>query len=90
MQHAPEDAERSVAETEEDGGGPVKSFLEHLEDLRWVLVKSVVAILVGMLVCMVAGNKLVAFLTWPLEHARKATPLTTEVPVMIGSGATAV
>lgn len=85
MQHAPEDAERSVAETEEDGGGPVKSFLEHLEDLRWVLVKSVVAILVGMLVCMVAGNKLVAFLTWPLEHARKATPLTTEVPVMIGS-----
>lgn len=84
MQHAPEDAERSAVELEEVGG-PVKSFLEHLEDLRWVLVKSVVAILVAMLVCMVAGNRLVAFLTWPLEHARKATPLTSEVPVMIGS-----
>src|SRR5438477_529969 len=27
-------------ETEEDGGGPVKTFLEHLEDLRWMLIKS--------------------------------------------------
>jgi len=25
-------------------GGPVKTFLEHLEDFRWVMVKSVVAL----------------------------------------------
>jgi Sec-independent protein secretion pathway component TatC len=25
-------------------GGPVKTFLEHLEDFRWVMVKSVVGL----------------------------------------------
>jgi sec-independent protein translocase protein TatC len=84
MQLAPEDAE-SPAHEDHQEGGPVKSFLEHLEDLRWVLVKSVSAILVAMLVCMVAGNKLVAFLTWPLEHARKSTPITTDLPVLLGT-----
>ena len=32
---------------DEGDGGPVKSFLDHLEDLRWMLVKSVVAIVLG-------------------------------------------
>lgn len=84
MQNAPEDAERPAAENDAEGG-PVKSFLEHLEDLRWVLVKSVIAVVVAMLVCMVAGNKLVAFLTWPLEHARRATPSPAELPVLLGT-----
>ena len=35
---------------EESEGGPVKSFLEHLEDFRWVLVKSIVALGLGMLI----------------------------------------
>jgi len=39
-----------LPEFEEEEGGPVKSFLEHLEDLRWVLIKSVVALALGMLV----------------------------------------
>ena len=30
-------------------GGPVKSFLEHLEDFRWVMVKSVVALFLAMI-----------------------------------------
>jgi sec-independent protein translocase protein TatC len=50
-------------------GGAVKSFLEHLEDLRWMLVKSGAAILVGMCVCLFATHKLVAVLKWPLERA---------------------
>ena len=29
---------------EEDEGGPVKSFLDHLEDFRWALIKSCAAI----------------------------------------------
>jgi sec-independent protein translocase protein TatC len=83
MQNAPEDAESPVHEDSE--GGPVKSFLEHLEDLRWVLAKSLAAILVAMLVCMIAGNRLVAILTWPLEHARQATPITADLPVLLGT-----
>lgn len=54
---------------EEDGGGPVKTFLEHLEDLRWMLIKCVAAIFVSMLVCLIGGNFLVKILTWPLSEA---------------------
>jgi sec-independent protein translocase protein TatC len=57
---------------EEEGGGPVKTFLEHLEDLRWMLIKSVSAILVAMMVCLVAGDKLVQLLTWPLRVAQRS------------------
>ena len=55
--------------SEEDGGGPVKTFLEHLEDLRWMLIKSGSALLVGMIVCLYATDKVVAILKWPLERA---------------------
>lgn len=51
-------------------GGPVKSFLEHLEDLRWVLIKSGCAAGVAMLVCLLGGNHLVHFLELPLHRAR--------------------
>lgn len=60
---------------EEEGGGPVKSFLEHLEDLRWVLIKSFTAILLGMVVCLLAVNRLVDILTWPLERSRQLQSL---------------
>ncbi|HWF19709.1 MAG TPA: twin-arginine translocase subunit TatC [Verrucomicrobiae bacterium] len=55
---------------EEDEGGPVKSFLEHLEDLRWVLIKSVSTIAVAMLVCLIGGNYVVGILKRPLEKAQ--------------------
>lgn len=54
---------------EDEEGGPVKPFLEHLEDLRWVLVKIVVSVIVGMTICLIASPQLVKFLTWPLERA---------------------
>lgn len=60
--------EEPTPEEEDDGGGPVKSFLEHLEDLRWVLIKSGVAVFIGFIVCLIAGNKLMALLMWPLER----------------------
>ena len=56
-------------EIEEDGGGPVKTFLEHLEDLRWMLIKSGAALLIGMIVCLYATDKVVAILKWPLKRA---------------------
>ena len=50
-------------------GGPVKTFLEHLEDFRWVLIKSIVALFLGMLVCLFAANYVVQIIKWPLTHA---------------------
>src|SRR5215469_11032556 len=54
--------------SEETEGGPVKSFLEHLEDFRWVLIKSLVALGLGMLICLIGANHVVAILKWPLSH----------------------
>ena len=62
-------AER-LDDLEEEEGGPVKSFLEHLEDLRWVLIKSLVALVLGMFICLIAGNHVVAILKRPLEGAK--------------------
>jgi sec-independent protein translocase protein TatC len=73
-------------EEEEEGGGPVKPFLDHLEDLRWTLLKVLAAVVLGMSVCLVAGNWLVAFLTWPLEHAQRMLPAAQQrVPLLLGT-----
>src|SRR5262249_26042007 len=62
------EAERLDIEEEEEGG-PVKSFLEHLEDLRWVLIKSLAAAGVAMVACFLAGNYVVDVLLWPVSRA---------------------
>jgi sec-independent protein translocase protein TatC len=54
----------------DDGGGAVKSFLDHLEDLRWTLIKSAAAIGIGMMVCLFGVNTCVAILKWPLERSK--------------------
>lgn len=68
---------------EEEEGGPVKSFLEHLEDLRWVLIKSIVALGITMLVCLIAGNQVVNILKRPLEKARVSFPGTNQVVTLL-------
>jgi len=54
----------------EEEGGPVKSFLEHLEDLRWVLIKSGVTLFVAVVVCLLGGPVVVKVLMRPLDQAR--------------------
>jgi sec-independent protein translocase protein TatC len=54
---------------EEEEGGPIKSFLEHLEDLRWVLIKSIAAAGVAMIACFFGGNYVVKVLVVPLKRA---------------------
>ena len=60
-------------------GGPVKTFLEHLEDLRWVLLKSIVALGLGMLVCLLGANYVMGIIKWPLTHAPAPTHGTNQV-----------
>ncbi|MBI3877689.1 MAG: twin-arginine translocase subunit TatC, partial [Verrucomicrobia bacterium] len=69
----------------EEGGGPVKSFLEHLEDFRWIIIKCSSAIMVAMVVCLLAANYVIAILKWPLERATHFyTDKRQHVSVMMG------
>jgi sec-independent protein translocase protein TatC len=45
----------------------VKPFLEHLEDLRWMLIKSVITLIVGMMLCFGFRGELVRVLQKPLR-----------------------
>lgn len=72
-------ADEFESELSENEGGPVKSFIEHLEDLRWVLIKSTVALAVAMLLCLIAGNLVVDVLKWPLDRAKISFPGTNQV-----------
>jgi sec-independent protein translocase protein TatC len=63
----------------EDEGGPVKSFLEHLEDLRWVLIKCGAAVMVLMIVCLIGAQYVVEVMKYPLKRAHitlKTPPLS--------------
>jgi len=71
---------------EEEGGGPIKSFLDHLEDFRWVLIKVISSVLVAMMICLVGGNWLVGVLTYPLSVAQKLyTKQQTTLPLFLGT-----
>lgn len=63
-------------------GEIVKPFLEHLEDLRWTLVKVIVCLVVGMVVCLVAGDTLTQILTRPLLDSGVKVELMTEGPAV--------
>lgn len=65
--------------SDEEGGGPVKSFLEHLEDFRWTIVKCAVAIFVCVLICLLAGNYVVEILVWPVHRAVINNPGTNQI-----------
>jgi sec-independent protein translocase protein TatC len=55
-----------VPEPEESG--PRKSFWDHLRDLRTALVRSAIAIGLGLVICLLIGDKLVAILEHPLRN----------------------
>jgi sec-independent protein translocase protein TatC len=83
---ADEPVAEHLDEQPEEEGGPVKSFLEHLEDLRWVLIKSGVAAGLAMLACLLGGKYVVQVLEWPLTQApvRHSTKTQT-VRVLFGT-----
>ena len=78
---ANEPEEERTAEADE--GGPVKSFLEHLEDLRWVLIKSSTAIAVTMLLCLISGNYVIGIIKRPLEKAQIRFPGDDKLAVLM-------
>ena len=76
----------------ESYGGPVKPFLDHLEDFRWMLLKIFATVAIGMVVSLVAAPNIMAFLTKPMEWARDMEYIKLSrgldnkfVPVRLGS-----
>ena len=85
------DDELDSEEEEEGFGGPIKPFLDHLEDLRWTFMKVVVAIVVGMLIALIGSPYIVKFLTYPLNSAQQiqqvnSNPDKRMIPVKLGEG----
>ncbi len=75
-----------LEEQPEEEGGPVKSFLEHLEDLRWVLIKSCAAAGVAILICLLGGNYVIRVLEWPMRRAPVKRAATGQsMRVMLGT-----
>jgi sec-independent protein translocase protein TatC len=58
-------------EDREVEGGAVKSFLEHLEDLRWTLIKCCAALFVSLMFCLFGVKQLFVILNWPLDRAAR-------------------
>jgi sec-independent protein translocase protein TatC len=65
--------------SDEVKSGAVKTFLEHLEDFRWLLLKSSAALVVATLLCLVAGNYIVQIIKWPLTRAKIHYPGTNQI-----------
>ena len=85
------DDELDSEEEEEGFGGPIKPFLDHLEDLRWTIMKVVVAIVVGMLIALIGSPYIVKFLTYPLNSAQQiqqvnSNPDKRMIPIKLGDG----
>ena len=58
-----------VVEEDASAEGEVKSFWEHLDDLRRTLLKSLGALAITFNLALVFANRILQFLTWPLRKA---------------------
>lgn len=61
------DTENIQVENEDDGG-PKKSFWAHVEDLRKVLIRSIVVIVAALILCLLCTDKLMFILNYPLKR----------------------
>ena len=53
---------------EDENLGPKKTFWEHLDDLRKVLIRSAIAVFIALVVCLLLDDKLVKVLEYPLQR----------------------
>ena len=74
--------EYSIDNEEEDLDGATMSLVEHLEELRWRIFKSLIAVVVGAIVAFIFHVQLMNFLTLPLPKA--ADQIATHRLIVIG------
>ena len=58
----------SSPQSDEGDGGPRMTFLEHLEELRWAIVRSLAALFGVSVAAFFAAKPLSQFLQWPLRR----------------------
>lgn len=66
-------------------GGPRKTFLEHLEDLRLALLKCVVVIFVALVVCLFTVDKIASVLEYPIRRMHLLDKPQPTVTFQLGS-----
>ena len=64
----PRDTESSSPTHEDTDTSLVKPFLDHLEDLRWMLIKMIVALGLAMAFSFSFARELLAVIIWPLRR----------------------
>ena len=62
-------------------GDIVKPFLDHLEDLRWTLVKMISVLSLAMIFAFIFRTSLTAILNYPLDIAVPGTKLINTTPI---------
>jgi sec-independent protein translocase protein TatC len=70
---------------EEEEGGPRKSFLEHLEDLRKALLKCAAVIVVALVLCLFLDTKLADILEYPIRRMQLLEKPRPTVTFSLGS-----
>ncbi|HYP15703.1 MAG TPA: twin-arginine translocase subunit TatC, partial [Opitutus sp.] len=75
----------SEADLPDDDTGVKKSFWDHLRDLRTALLRSVVAIGVGLIVCLLGAKYLIVALEYPLKHINVFAAAKPSVAFRIGN-----
>jgi sec-independent protein translocase protein TatC len=63
-----------------EDGDIVKPFLDHLEDLRWTIIKMAITLMIGMVACFVFAHDLVKILQWPIHWAGIADKVEIRAP----------
>ena len=74
-----------VISAEEQEGGPRKSFLEHLEDLRKALLKCVAVVVVALVLCLFLDTRLAEILEYPIRRMHMLEKPRPTVTFVIGS-----
>lgn len=83
MSAVDQDKELPPASDEEmdEEGGPVKPFLDHLEDLRWVLFKCLGGVVVGFISCIIFTPQLIKILEAPMKKIQPPIDLIILTPI---------
>src|SRR5579883_2450820 len=77
-------SEHEFSPESEDEGGARKSFWEHLQDLRTAIIRSVIAILITLVVCLLLDKEIVGLLEYPIRRMRMFEPDHPTVTIQIG------